>query len=86
MTETLPSLPRITLRDQTGYRLINSKYPPVSLFDDVADEHEFNALHALQALTNPRLIDQDAILNGLKKGDSFRHCRLLLCGGAVYSR
>lgn len=69
MTETLPSLPRITLRDQTGYRLINSKYPPVSLFDDVADEHEFNALHALQALTNPRLIDQGAILNGLKKGE-----------------
>lgn len=69
MKETLPVLPRITLRDQTGYRLINSKYPPVSLFDDVADEHEFNALYTLQALTNPRLQDQDAVLNGLKKGE-----------------
>jgi len=38
-----------------GYRLINSKYPPRSLFDDVADAHEFETLYAVQALSNPRL-------------------------------
>lgn len=39
----------------TGYRLVNSKFPPIDLFDDVASAEEFAALHALQALTNPRL-------------------------------
>ncbi|WP_367379088.1 RES family NAD+ phosphorylase [Halomonas sp. PR-M31] len=35
--------------------MINSKFPPISLFDDVADSEEFETLYALQALTNPRL-------------------------------
>ena len=39
----------------TGYRLVNSKFPPIDLFDDVASADEFAALHALQVLTNPRL-------------------------------
>ena len=42
-------------RKVTGYRLVNSKFPPIDLFDDVASAEEFAALHALQALTNPRL-------------------------------
>ncbi len=50
--EALPERPAQTV---TGYRLINSKFPPIDLFDDVADENEFAALHALQTLTNPRL-------------------------------
>jgi len=41
-----------------GYRLINSKYPPISLFDDVADADEFEALFELQALTNPRILNE----------------------------
>lgn len=40
---------------QTGYRAVNSAFPPVALFDDVADEHEFEQLYSLQARTNPRL-------------------------------
>ena len=48
-------LPQVKLQRQKCYRLINSKYPPVSVFDDVADADEFDALFALQALTNPRL-------------------------------
>ena len=39
----------------TGYRLVNSKFPPVGLFDDVAHPEEFEALYQLQAMTNPRL-------------------------------
>lgn len=52
MPGDLPALPRRTVR---GHRLVNSRFPPISLFDDVADVSEFEALHALQALTNPRL-------------------------------
>jgi hypothetical protein len=40
---------------RTGYRLINSKFPPIAIFDDVASPDEFESLYALQALTNPRL-------------------------------
>nr|WP_298412222.1 RES family NAD+ phosphorylase [uncultured Halomonas sp.] len=50
--DELPVLPE---RQITSYRLVNSKFPPVSLFDDVADSEEFETLYALQALTNPRL-------------------------------
>lgn len=38
-----------------AYRLVNSKFPPIHLFDDVADVEDFDALYQLQALTNPRL-------------------------------
>lgn len=48
-------LPVLPSKEIKSYRLINSKFPPVSLFDDVADVNEFESLYALQALTNPRL-------------------------------
>lgn len=52
---TPTDLPTLPSGNVTGYRLVNSKFPPIDLFDDVASEEEFAALHALQALTNPRL-------------------------------
>lgn len=52
------SCPRARFDDQHGFRLIPSKYPPVSLFDDVADQDEFAALYAVQSLTNPRLREE----------------------------
>lgn len=56
-TEQLLEL-RASFADTQCYRLIRSKFPPISLFDDVASADEFDAIHALQALTNPRLQDQ----------------------------
>jgi hypothetical protein len=41
--------------DLLAYRLVNSKFPPIALFDDVADAKDFEALFQLQSLTNPRL-------------------------------
>lgn len=41
-----------------AYRLVNSKFPPIALFDDVADEAEFEALYQIQAITNPRLLNE----------------------------
>lgn len=38
-----------------AYRLVNSKFPPIALFEDVADADEFEVLYQIQALTNPRL-------------------------------
>ncbi len=62
-------LPEINIIQQRGYRLINSKYPPIALFDDVADEQDFEALYALQALTNPRLKKVAGDLDRLPAGD-----------------
>lgn len=42
----------------TGYRAVNTAFPPIALFDDVADADEFDVLHALQARTNPRLLNE----------------------------
>ncbi|WP_372742844.1 RES family NAD+ phosphorylase [Neptunomonas sp.] len=50
--DQLPVLPGNEIK---SYRLVNSKFPPISLFDDVANADEFESLYALQALTNPRL-------------------------------
>lgn len=48
-------LPVLHGKQVKSYRLVNSKFPPISLFDDVASAAEFESLYALQALTNPRL-------------------------------
>ncbi|WP_019674937.1 RES family NAD+ phosphorylase [Arsukibacterium perlucidum] len=58
---------QIELQRQPGYRLINSKFPPVSVFDDVADADEFDALFSLQALTNPRLMAEAGNLSLLPR-------------------
>jgi hypothetical protein len=50
--------PRFHFTNQVGFRLIPSKYPPVSLFEDVADQEEFEAVYAVQSLTNPRLREE----------------------------
>ncbi len=54
----LEKLPQKRFRDKTAYRLVNSKFPPIAIFDDVADNNEFEALFRLQAKTNPRLLDE----------------------------
>lgn len=52
-----------------AYRLVNSKYPPINVFDDVADASEFEALYQLQALTNPRLQNEVGRLELIPLGD-----------------
>lgn len=48
-------LAELPAREVQAYRLVNSKFPPIALFNDVADADEFDALYQIQALTNPRL-------------------------------
>jgi hypothetical protein len=45
-------------REVTGYRAINSRFPPIRLFDDVANAAEFDQLYAIQARTNPRILSE----------------------------
>lgn len=51
----LGDLPVLESESLQAYRLVNSKFPPIALFDDVADGEDFEALYQIQALTNPRL-------------------------------
>ncbi len=45
------------------YRLIPSRFPPVNVFESVADEADFEALYELESLTNPRLAEEAGQLN-----------------------
>ncbi|GAB6261994.1 RES family NAD+ phosphorylase [Photobacterium sp. R1] len=44
--------------DQVCFRLIPSKYPPINLYEDVADPEQLEAVFAVEALTNPRLSEE----------------------------
>ncbi len=63
LTSITPTLPRLQLKQQSAFRLVNSKFPPIHIFDDVADQADFDALFVVQALTNPRLQQQVGQLN-----------------------
>lgn len=54
----IESIPQSSFKKQQCYRLIPSKFPPIYLFEDVADAKDFEALYALQRLTNPRIQDE----------------------------
>lgn len=49
--------PNVLLEGLFSYRMVNSKFPPISLFDDVMSPDDFDTAYALQALTNPRLLN-----------------------------
>lgn len=59
----------VKLTKQKSHRLVNSKFPPISLFDDVADADEFDVLYELQALTNPRLQNEVGDINLVSKDE-----------------
>lgn len=52
----LDELKPYSTESQIAYRLVNSKFPPIALFDDVASEEEYELLYQVQAITNPRLL------------------------------
>lgn len=41
-----------------AYRIINSRYPPVDVFERVADPADWEALLAIEQLTNPRVREE----------------------------
>ncbi len=59
--------PQLKLQNHIAYRLVNSKFPPISLFDDVADQQEFEAVYEIQQITNPRIQNELGNLNLLPK-------------------
>lgn len=41
-----------------SYRVLPSRYPPIALFERVADPHEWEALVEVASITNPRVRDE----------------------------
>ncbi|MND69359.1 RES domain protein [compost metagenome] len=66
---TLSELGTLPGEPLQAYRLVNSKFPPIALFDDVADADEFEALYQIQALTNPRLQNEAGRLELIPRGE-----------------
>ena len=46
------------VRWQATYRLVPTRYPPINLFERIADPGDWEALYELESLTNPRLRDE----------------------------
>jgi RES domain len=46
------------VRWQQACRIVPTRYPAINLFDRVADAQDFDALYALEALTNERVRDE----------------------------
>ena len=51
----IPPLKRI--RWSQAYRIVPSRFPPVGVFDRIAEPGDLEALYAIEAMTNPRLRD-----------------------------
>ena len=45
------------------YRIIPSRFPPIDLFEKVADPRDLDVAYALEALTNPRLREEAGALH-----------------------
>ncbi|MDP3269278.1 MAG: RES family NAD+ phosphorylase [Legionella sp.] len=63
----LDSLHTISFTQERCYRLIPSQFPPIHLFEDVASTDEFEALFAVQMLTNPRIQEEIGQINRVPK-------------------
>jgi hypothetical protein len=50
--------PRIALNWNPAYRIIPTRFPAIGLFDRVAGPEDFDALYALEAMTNDRIRDE----------------------------
>lgn len=52
------AVPQRRVRWQAAARIVPTRYPTVYLYDRVADAEDFDALYALEAMTNDRLRDE----------------------------
>lgn len=57
------------IRWQPGYRIVPTRYPTIYLFDRVADPDDFDALYALEALTNDRLREEVGMIDMVPRED-----------------
>lgn len=54
----MADLPTTRVHWQPCYRIVASRFPPISLFEDVADPGDLEAIYAIEAMTNDRLREE----------------------------
>lgn len=64
---SIESISKTAFHKQRCFRLIPSHFPPIHLFEDVASPDEFDALFAVQMLTNPRIQDDIGLIDIVPK-------------------
>jgi hypothetical protein len=57
-TEPLAGIPVSRVRWRSAYRVIPSRFPPIQLFERVADPADLDAVFAIESMTNDRLRDE----------------------------
>ncbi len=57
------------MRWQQACRIVPTRYPAINLFDRVASEADFEALYALEALTNERSRDELGLIERVPKAE-----------------
>lgn len=60
MPAGLPPIHRV--RWNHAYRIVPSRFPPVGIYDRIADPADLDAVFAIEALTNPRLREEAGAL------------------------
>lgn len=63
------AFPIRAVRWKPGFRIVPTRFPTVYLFDRVADAEDFEALYALESLTNDRVRDETGQLELVAAGD-----------------
>jgi hypothetical protein len=51
------------------YRIIPSRYPPISIYERIASQDDFEDLVELESLTNPRIKEELGLINMVKPTD-----------------
>ncbi len=65
--ETLERVTTRRVRWQHTHRLIPTRYPPISLFERIANKNDWDALYALEGLTDPRLREEVGEISSVPK-------------------
>ena len=65
MSVDLPPVRRI--RWSQAFRIVPSRFPPVGVYDRIADPMDLDAVFAIEALTNPRLREEAGALKLVPK-------------------
>ncbi|WP_426701468.1 RES family NAD+ phosphorylase [Rhodanobacter sp. Col0626] len=65
MPTEMPPVKRI--RWTQAYRIVPSRFPPVGVYDRIADPADLDAVFAIEALTNPRLREEAGALKQVPK-------------------
>src|SRR5690625_2335852 len=61
-TGAMPTPPEKRIRWTRAYRIVPSRFPPVGVFDRIADPEDLDALFELESMTNPRLREEAGAL------------------------